>query len=126
MDVTLPPHPDAAMSLGLANTKTRPADDNDNHTQPFDEHDTLISPPPGVIRFVFGTSLSCPQATFEMAPQEPLTPVHFFSHGSTMMLGEESKSATYWKACGDAALANGAEHVIMMVYLQIPGSKAPH
>jgi hypothetical protein len=50
-----------------------------------------------------------------MAPQAPLTPVHFFSHGSTMMLGEESRSATYWKKCGDAALANGIEHIIMMV-----------
>ncbi|KAH6684052.1 extradiol ring-cleavage dioxygenase class iii protein-like protein subunit B [Halenospora varia] len=45
-----------------------------------------------------------------MAP----TPVHFFSHGSTMMLGEESKSATYWKKCGDEALANGVKHVVMM------------
>jgi len=53
----------------------------------------------------------------DMAPQKPLTPVHFFSHGSTMMLGEESESANYWKACGDAALANGIEHVIMMVNL---------
>lgn len=49
-----------------------------------------------------------------MAPQTPLTPVHFFSHGSTMMLGEESESATYWKKCGDEALANGIEHVVMM------------
>ncbi|KAH8597357.1 extradiol ring-cleavage dioxygenase class iii protein-like protein subunit B [Bisporella sp. PMI_857] len=49
-----------------------------------------------------------------MANQKGLTPVHFFSHGSTMMLGEESESANYWKACGDAALANGIEHVIMM------------
>jgi aromatic ring-opening dioxygenase catalytic subunit (LigB family) len=42
-------------------------------------------------------------------------PVHFFSHGSTMMLGEESESATYWKKCGDEALANGVKGVIMMV-----------
>jgi aromatic ring-opening dioxygenase catalytic subunit (LigB family) len=42
-------------------------------------------------------------------------PVHFFSHGSTMMLGEESESATYWKKCGDEALANGVRGVIMMV-----------
>jgi aromatic ring-opening dioxygenase catalytic subunit (LigB family) len=41
-------------------------------------------------------------------------PVHFFSHGSTMMLGEESQSATYWKACGDTALANNIKGVIMM------------
>ncbi|KAF1962600.1 aromatic ring-opening dioxygenase family protein [Byssothecium circinans] len=44
----------------------------------------------------------------------PLPPVHFFSHGSTMMLGEESKSATYRKECGDAALANKLKGVIMM------------
>jgi aromatic ring-opening dioxygenase catalytic subunit (LigB family) len=43
------------------------------------------------------------------------TPVHFFSHGSTMMLGEESESATYWKKTGDEALANGVKGVIMMV-----------
>lgn len=53
-----------------------------------------------------------PARTFE---SPSLTPVHFFSHGSTMMLGEESKSATYWKKCGDEALANGVEHVVMMV-----------
>jgi hypothetical protein len=45
------------------------------------------------------------------------TPVHFFSHGSTMMLGEESASATYWKKCGDEALKNGVKHVVMMVFL---------
>lgn len=45
-----------------------------------------------------------------MAP----TPVHFFSHGSTMMLGEESSSASYWKACGDDALAHGIKGVVMM------------
>lgn len=43
------------------------------------------------------------------------TPVHFFSHGSTMMLGEESTSADYWKKCGDEALANGIKGVVMMV-----------
>lgn len=48
--------------------------------------------------------------------KSPPTPVHFFSHGSTMMLGEESHSATYWKKCGDAALANGVKHVVMMVW----------
>ncbi|ETN42315.1 uncharacterized protein HMPREF1541_01469 [Cyphellophora europaea CBS 101466] len=45
---------------------------------------------------------------------EPLTPVHFFSHGSTMMLGEDSRSADYWKAAGDAALANGVKGIIVM------------
>ncbi|TGO52900.1 hypothetical protein BOTNAR_0311g00110 [Botryotinia narcissicola] len=49
-----------------------------------------------------------------MAPVTNLTPVHFFSHGSTMMLGEESDSATYWKKCGDEALANGIKHVVIM------------
>ncbi|KAL1957492.1 hypothetical protein VTO42DRAFT_5955 [Malbranchea cinnamomea] len=45
-----------------------------------------------------------------MAP----TPVYFFSHGSTMMLGEESTSADYWKKCGDEALAHGIKGVIML------------
>ena len=31
------------------------------------------------------------------------------------MLGEESASADYWKKCGDLALANGVEHVVIMV-----------
>jgi hypothetical protein len=44
-----------------------------------------------------------------------LTPVHFFSHGSTMMLGEESTSGDYWKKCGDEALAHDIKGVIMMV-----------
>jgi len=43
-----------------------------------------------------------------------LTPVHFFSHGSTMMLGEECESATYWKKCGDEALENGIKGVVIM------------
>ncbi|KAJ5122210.1 aromatic ring-opening dioxygenase family protein [Penicillium atrosanguineum] len=43
-----------------------------------------------------------------------LTPVHFFSHGSTMMLGEESTSADYWKKCGDEALAHGIKGVVIM------------
>lgn len=48
------------------------------------------------------------------------SPVHFFSHGSTMMLGEESSSADYWKKCGDEALANGIKGVVMMVgFLQM-------
>ncbi|KAK3327994.1 Extradiol ring-cleavage dioxygenase, class III enzyme, subunit B [Cercophora scortea] len=46
--------------------------------------------------------------------RERMAPVHLFSHGSTMMLGEESASATYWKKCGDEALANGIEHVVIM------------
>jgi aromatic ring-opening dioxygenase catalytic subunit (LigB family) len=49
-----------------------------------------------------------------------LTPVHFFSHGSTMMLGEQSESADYWKKAGDEALKNGIKGVVMMVcYLTV-------
>lgn len=44
-----------------------------------------------------------------------LRPVHFFSHGSTAMLGEESASADYWQECGNRALENGVKHVIIMV-----------
>ncbi|RYP50734.1 hypothetical protein DL768_003794 [Monosporascus sp. mg162] len=40
--------------------------------------------------------------------------LHFFSHGSTMMLGEESESADYWKKCGDEALAHGLKGVVIM------------
>ncbi|KIM97332.1 hypothetical protein OIDMADRAFT_130629, partial [Oidiodendron maius Zn] len=43
-----------------------------------------------------------------------LTPVHFFSHGSTMMLGEQCESAAYWKKCGDDAIAHGIKGVIIM------------
>ena len=32
-----------------------------------------------------------------------------------MMLGEESRSADYWKKCGDEALAHGVKGIIMMV-----------
>ncbi|KAH9883342.1 Extradiol ring-cleavage dioxygenase, class III enzyme, subunit B [Xylariomycetidae sp. FL2044] len=46
--------------------------------------------------------------------EEPMAPVYLFSHGSTMMLGEESASADYWKKAGDEALAHGVEHVVMM------------
>lgn len=53
--------------------------------------------------------------TVSVTPLMAITPVHFFSHGSTMMLGEESESAEYWKKCGDEALANGIKGVIMMV-----------
>lgn len=59
------------------------------------------------------------------ATQTPsgLSPVHFFSHGSTAMLGEESRSADYWKTCGDAALANGIEHVVIMVSYSVLHSR---
>ncbi|KAM7201472.1 hypothetical protein V8F33_003296 [Rhypophila sp. PSN 637] len=54
------------------------------------------------------------EAGFLLAAGLNLTPVHLFSHGSTMMLGEESASASYWAKCGREALANGVEHVVMM------------
>lgn len=44
-----------------------------------------------------------------------MAPVHFFSHGSTMMLGEDSASARYWEKMGDEAIKNGVEHVVIMV-----------
>ncbi|KAK6080150.1 aromatic ring-opening dioxygenase family protein [Seiridium cupressi] len=34
--------------------------------------------------------------------EEPMAPVHLFSHGSTMMLGEEHASANYWEQCATA------------------------
>ncbi|ERS97045.1 hypothetical protein HMPREF1624_06374 [Sporothrix schenckii ATCC 58251] len=43
-----------------------------------------------------------------------LAPVHLFSHGSTMMLGEPSEAADYWKRAGDEALANGVKGIVMM------------
>ena len=43
------------------------------------------------------------------------TPVYFFSHGSTMMLGEESESADCWEKSGQEALSNGIKGVVMMV-----------
>ncbi|MCJ1472606.1 hypothetical protein MMC13_001255 [Lambiella insularis] len=43
-----------------------------------------------------------------------LPPVHFFSHGTTMVLGERSNIADYWKKCGDDALAHNIKGVIIM------------
>jgi hypothetical protein len=42
------------------------------------------------------------------------TPVFFFSHGSTMMLGEESESASYWESVGNEALRRGIKTIVMM------------
>jgi hypothetical protein len=44
-----------------------------------------------------------------------LTPVHFFSHGSTRMLEADSDAGTYWKKCGDDALARGVKGIVIMV-----------
>ena len=50
-----------------------------------------------------------------VAKELKLTPVHYFSHGTPTMLGEESPSADYWKECGTEALRHGVKHVIIMV-----------
>ena len=47
--------------------------------------------------------------------QEGLTPVHFFSHGSTRMLEADTESASYWKNCGDEARAHGVKAIVIMV-----------
>lgn len=43
-----------------------------------------------------------------------LTPVHFFSHGFTRMLEADCDSGTYWKKCGDEALAKGVKGIVIM------------
>ncbi|RDL36314.1 Uncharacterized protein BP5553_05666 [Venustampulla echinocandica] len=43
-----------------------------------------------------------------------LTPVHFFSHGSTRMLEEDCDAGTYWKKCGDDALVQGVKGIVIM------------
>lgn len=42
-------------------------------------------------------------------------PAFFFSHGSTMMLGEPSAPAAYWEQVGRQAIEQGVERIIMMV-----------
>lgn len=44
-------------------------------------------------------------------------PVFFFSHGSTMMLGEPSAPAAYWEQVGRQAIEQGVERIVMMVRL---------
>lgn len=44
-----------------------------------------------------------------------LTPVHFFSHGSTRMLEADTESASYWKKCGDETRAHGVKGIVIMV-----------
>lgn len=48
-----------------------------------------------------------------------LTPVHFFSHGSTRMLEAETESGEYWEKCGQEALAHGVKGIILMVSLTL-------
>src|ERR1700737_1176411 len=42
------------------------------------------------------------------------TPVFFMSHGSTMMLGEESAPADFWLSVGQEATRRGVKGVVMM------------
>lgn len=42
-------------------------------------------------------------------------PAFFFSHGSTMMLGEPSAPAAYWEQVGRLAIEQGVERIVMMV-----------
>ncbi|PWY90706.1 LigB subunit of an aromatic-ring-opening dioxygenase LigAB [Aspergillus heteromorphus CBS 117.55] len=43
-----------------------------------------------------------------------LTPVHFFSHGSPMMLCQTTASSEYWRKCGEEALAQKVKGIVMM------------
>lgn len=40
--------------------------------------------------------------------------MHFFSHGTTRMLAEDTESSAYWKKCGDEALAHGVQGIVIM------------
>ncbi|KAI8671844.1 putative aromatic ring-opening dioxygenase family protein [Fusarium keratoplasticum] len=43
-----------------------------------------------------------------------LPPVHFLSHGTTMLLGEDSRVRDYWRKIGQDALNHGIKGVILM------------
>ena len=44
-----------------------------------------------------------------------LTPVHFLSHGTTMILGERCNIADYWEQIGQDATAHSIKGIIIMV-----------
>lgn len=44
-----------------------------------------------------------------------LAPVLFLSHGTTMLLGEDSKIRDYWTKLGRDALKHGVRGIIIMV-----------
>jgi len=48
-----------------------------------------------------------------------LTPVHFFSHGSTRMLEAETESGDHWKRCGDDALTHNVKGIVIMVRIAL-------
>ena len=56
---------------------------------------------------------SIPSILKAHAVLEP-TPVFFMSHGSTMMLGEESAPADFWLSVGEEAIRRGIEGVVLM------------
>ncbi|KAH7110265.1 aromatic ring-opening dioxygenase family protein [Dactylonectria macrodidyma] len=43
-----------------------------------------------------------------------LPPVHFLSHGTTMLLGEDSRVRDYWRKIGQDALDHGVKGVVIM------------
>ncbi|KAI1626436.1 Extradiol ring-cleavage dioxygenase, class III enzyme, subunit B [Exophiala viscosa] len=43
-----------------------------------------------------------------------ITPVHFFSHGSTRMLEADTESGAYWTKCGQEALAHNVKGIVIM------------
>jgi hypothetical protein len=48
-----------------------------------------------------------------------LPPVLFLSHGTTMMLGENSRVRDYWRKLGDDALRHGVKGVVIMVSVNV-------
>lgn len=44
-----------------------------------------------------------------------ITPVHFFSHGSTRMLEADTESGAYWTKCGQEAAAHNIKGIVIMV-----------
>lgn len=45
---------------------------------------------------------------------DPSSPCFFMSHGSTMMLGEDSKPAEFWQSVGKEAKRRGIKGIIWM------------
>ncbi|UPK99353.1 hypothetical protein LCI18_010288 [Fusarium solani-melongenae] len=53
-----------------------------------------------------------------------LAPVHFLSHGTTMVLGERSNIADYWEKIGQEAVNHGVNGIIIMgAHWEAPGRK---
>lgn len=63
-----------------------------------------------------GRNILAPPVEYQLLNRSlGLTPVHFFSHGSTRMLEAETESGDYWKKCGDEAQAQNVKGIVMMV-----------